>query len=250
MRAVFAALALALAAAVPAMAQTGAQHSYGVVYNVQARGMSAGDFNFSFNVNGGQYTGTAERRLTGLARTLMGNSQDYNYSVRGNVGANGAVEPVAYRHSGGRKGRVVNADFSGDGIVTTATPEMGMGNPPATEAQKRDAIDQVSMFLGMMLRPGDPCRQTIKVYLDGRSRFDFVLTPNGTENVNIAGYRGQAQRCRVAYRPIAGFGDPQEPAEMTFLFARVNGVNAPLRIEMPSDDAGVIRLDARSFTAR
>lgn len=250
MRAVLAAAALAFASIIPAAAQAPGQHAYGVTYTVIARGVPAGDFNFSFNTNGNQYSGTAQRRLTGLARTMMGNSQDYDYAVRGNLGPNGAVEPVAYRHSGGRRGRVVQADFSGEGIITTANPPMGMGLPPATEAQKVGAIDQVSMFLGMMLRPGNPCQQTIKVYLDGRSRFDFVLTPNGTENVNIAGFSGQAQKCRVAYRPIAGFGDPQQPGELTFLFAPVNGVYAPLRIEMPSEDAGVIRLDARSFTAR
>jgi hypothetical protein len=77
------------------------------------------------------------------------------------------------------------------------------------------------------------------------------MAPNGRQNVNIAGYRGQAYRCRVAFRPIAGFSDPQEPATLTFLLAPLpNGMYAPLRIEMPTDDAGVVTLEARQFSAR
>ncbi len=248
MKALAAALALAFAAIAPqALAQDG---SFSATYNVHARGMQAGEATYNFTFNGGSYTGASERRMTGMARTLLGNSQDYTYSVRGAVDAAG-VHPATYQHQGGRRGRVVNVNFTGEDIVTRANPEMGMGNPPATTAQKTGAIDQVSMFAQMLLKDGDPCQQTIKVYMDGRSRFDFVMTPNGRQNVQIAGFRGEASRCRVQFRPIAGFGDPQAPAELTFLFAEApNGMNVPIRIEMPSEDAGVIRLEARSFTAR
>ena len=49
--------------------------------------------------------------------------------------------------------------------------------------------------------------------MDGRSRFDFVMTPNGNVNVNSRAYQGPGVRCRVQFRPIAGFGDPQEAAD-------------------------------------
>jgi len=255
----FTALAAALAAlvlAAPASAQNAPSSGSGrpaqvtAVYNVHARGMEAGRFNLGVTLNNGAYQMTADRRMTGLARTLLGESQDYTYSARGQVTAAGEVRPSAYQHRGGRRDRTVRVAFGADDVVTTAEPAMGMGTPPASRAEKVGSIDQVSMFLAMMVKPGEPCRGTLRVLLDGRGRADFTMSPNGAERVSIAGYQGQAQRCRVQYRPIAGFSDPQEAAELSFLFAPIGGINAPIRIEMPSDDAGVIRLQARSFTVR
>jgi hypothetical protein len=53
----------------------------------------------------------------------------------------------------------------------------------------------------------------------------------------------------VRFQPIAGFSDPQEAETLTFLFARTqSGMYAPIRIEMPTDDVGVARLEARRLT--
>ena len=59
--------------------------------------------------------------------------------------------------------------------------------PPIAPSNSRDSAETAS---------GDPCTRTIRVYMDGRSRFDFVLTPNGRVNVNTAAYQGEALRCR------------------------------------------------------
>lgn len=237
-----------LAGAAPAQGQS-ANREFEGRYAVFARGVQAGEFTYRFSQNGAAYQASASRRLTGLARTLMGERQDYDYSVRGAVAANGALRPSAYQHRGGRRDRVVRATFTGGDIVTTATPPMGMGNPPATPAQRRGAVDQITAIASMITASGDPCRRTIPVYMDGRSRFDFVLTPNGRVEVNTPGYRGEALRCRVEFRPIAGFSDPQETEVLTFLFAPTeSGLYAPIRIEMPTDDVGVARLEARRLT--
>jgi hypothetical protein len=146
----------------------------------------------------------------------------------------------------------VEVAFNGAAPVTTATPVMGMGDPPATAQQKAGAIDQVTAIASMVAATGDPCARTLRVLMDGRSRFDFVMSANGRVNVNTRAYRGSAIRCSVQFRPIAGFPDPQTPATLTFLFApTVNGLFAPIRIEMPTDveQIGVAVLEARSFTA-
>ena len=45
-----------------------------------------------------------------------------------------------------------------------------------------------------------------------------------------------------------GFGDPQEPATLTFVFGRSSsGLWVPVNIEMPADGVGVVRLEARSM---
>jgi hypothetical protein len=226
------------------------ERSFVGVYTVNASLGNVGDFTVNYNQTNAAYEATIERRLTGFARSLAGNSQDYDYSTRGTVGANGALRPSAYRHSGGRRGRVVEVRFTANDVVTTSNPPgMGMGDPPATPAQKRGSIDQVSAIASMLVAEGDPCARTIPVFMDGRSRFDFVMSPNGRVAVNTRAFQGEAIRCRVQYRPIAGFGDPQEAAELTFLFAPTpSGMFAPIRIQMPTDDAGVVTLEARTLT--
>jgi Protein of unknown function (DUF3108) len=220
-----------------------------VTYAAVARGIGVGEFTYDFQQTGDAYQITAHRRLTGLARMLMGRSQDFSYSTRGAVTADGALRPAAYQHSGGKRNRVVSVAFSGGDAVTTAVPRMGMGNPPATQAQRRGVVDQLTAIARLITASSDPCAGTVPVFMDGRSRFDFVLTPNGTVQVDTPAYRGRALRCRVEFRPIAGFSDPQDPATLTFLFAATaSGLYAPIRIEMPSDDVGVISLEARELT--
>lgn len=246
-----AALAVALVAlAGPASAQnagSSADRRFEAVYTVNARGVDAGEFTYNFTQTGATYQVAANRRTTGGVRLLVGDDQDYAYSVRGAV-VGGALRPSQYRHQGGRRDRVVESRFTADDITTTATPHMGMGDPAATTAQKRGAVDQLTAIAAMVTATGDPCARTIPVYMDGRSRFDFVMRANGNVTVDTPAYRGQAIRCSVQYRPIAGFSDPQEPSTLTFLFARTaSGLYAPIQIEMPTAD-GIVRLDARRLT--
>jgi hypothetical protein len=244
------ALLLASAASAQSTPPDPANKSFQASYSVTARNMNVGDFNLSFSQTGQAYQVNAQRRLTGFARMLARDTQDFTYSVNGVVGADGQLHPGAYQHRGGKRNRLVRATFSANDIVTvTDPPNMSMGHPPATQAQKRGAIDQLSAIAAMVTTSGNPCSQTLHIYLDGRSRFDFAMQPNGQVAVNSGAYRGQALRCRVQFTPIAGFSDPQDPAVLTFLFAPTpSGMFAPVQIEMPSDDAGIIRLDAQRIT--
>ena len=255
MKTPIAALLLGLVLAAPAQAQTG-DIAFEGRYAAFARGIEAGVFNYRFIKTGAAYQISAERRLTGFVASLAGRNQDYTYSVRGVVGEAGALQTRAYQHQGGRRredrpnGRIVRSAFSADGVDTTTDPPgMGMGDPPATAAQKRGVVDQLTAIAALMTTAEDPCAGTMRVYMDGRSRFDFVLTPNGRVNVNTPAFRGEAIRCSVQFRPLAGFSDPQEPATLTFLFAPPrDGIYAPVQIELPSNDAGVVRLQARSLS--
>jgi Protein of unknown function (DUF3108) len=219
-----------------------------IQYAVQARGITVGTATYGYTFSGSTYRGTASHTLTGLARQLAGKRQDFTYSVSGVLTADGKPRPRTYRHQGGNRNRVVNVDFQDRAVITTSNPEMGMGVPPATPAQKLNTVDQVTMLAQMMLAQSDPCNQTVRVFLEGRTRFDLVMSPRGTQNVNIPGYRGVAQRCSVRFVPIAGFSDPMDAATLTFLFASTNGIFAPIQIQMPTDDAGIVRLDARRLT--
>ncbi|HET9231474.1 MAG TPA: DUF3108 domain-containing protein, partial [Vitreimonas sp.] len=244
-----AAMTLGLALAGPAAAQSG-NRSFDGTYSVHARGVEAGDFEFSFRQNGNSYTATASREMKGWVGAALRRSQDYNYSVNGSVAADGSLRPSQYQHQGGRRredrpnGRLIRATFSANDVVTTATPgNPNMGDPPATQAQRRGTIDQITAIAAMVTTSGDPCSRTLRIYMDGRSRFDFVFTPNGAVNIDSRAFQGPGVRCRVQFRPIAGFSDPQEAATLNFVFGRTaSGMWAPVTIEMPTDGVGVVRL--------
>lgn len=218
-------------------------------YAMSGKGIQAGVFTLSASFSNGRYTASASRRMTGVVRTLVNDAQDYSYTASGAFTDRG-LRPERYRHEGGKRGRVVEVDFTRDPPVTTATPVMGMGDPPATDAQKSGAIDQLSMLASLLTSNGDPCTRSVRVLMDGRSRFDLVFAGNGSVAVRTAAFTGTATRCSVQFRPIAGFPDPQSPATLTFLFAPMgSGVFAPIRIEMPTDvpEIGVAVLEARKL---
>jgi hypothetical protein len=250
-----AAMTLGLALAGPAAAQSG-NRSFDGTYTVHARGVEAGDFDFSFRQTGATYTATANREMKGWVGAALRRSQDYNYSVNGSVAADGSLRPSQYQHQGGRRredrpnGRLIRATFSANDVVTTATPgNPNMGDPPATQAQRRGTIDQITAIAAMVTTSGDPCARTLRIYMDGRSRFDFVFTPNGAVNIDSRAFQGPGVRCRVQFRPIAGFSDPQEAATLNFVFGRTSsGMWAPVTIEMPTDGVGVVRLEARRLS--
>lgn len=250
-----AAMTLGLALAGPAAAQSG-NRSFDGTYSVHARGVEAGDFEFSFRQTGATYTATASREMKGWVGAALRRSQDYNYSVNGTVAADGSLRPSQYQHQGGRRredrpnGRLIRATFSANDVVTTATPgNPNMGDPPATQAQRRGTIDQITAIASMVTTSGDPCSRTLRIYMDGRSRFDFVFTPNGNVNIDSRAFQGPGVRCRVQFRPIAGFSDPQEAATLNFVFGRTSsGMWAPVTIEMPTDGVGVVRLEARRLS--
>jgi hypothetical protein len=246
MRTLIAALGLSLALAAPVAAAPAPAQTISISYGIHGMGMTVGraDYEFSFADQG--YQGRSTRRATGFARSMLGSSQDFTYSVAGAVIGADKLQPTAYQHQGGKNGRVVRVQFTPATAVTTATPPMGMGNPAATEAQKVGVIDQVSLIAQMMVVSGDPCAQTLKIYMDGRARFDLTLTPDGRERVSVGEYRGHAQRCAVRMVPLAGFSDPQEEARLKFLFAPIGGYYAPVLVEMPTDSIVTIRLQATS----
>ena len=251
-------LALGVAAlAGPAPAQTGSSRSFVAAYSIHApQWRNAGDFNYSFTQTGSTYQASATREMTGIAGALLQRRQDYTYSVRGVVAEDGTLRPAQYQHQGGRRredrpnGRLIRTAFTANDAVTTAVPgPPNMGDPPATPDQRRNTIDQLTAIAALVTATGDPCARTLRVYMDGRARFDFAMAPNGNVTINSPAYRGPGVRCRVQFRPIAGFGDPQEAAILTFLLARTDsGMWAPVVIEMPTDEVGVVRLEARRIT--
>jgi Protein of unknown function (DUF3108) len=220
-----------------------------ILYAVRALSITVGTLDLSFQLSERTYSITGLRRAIGWPRLAVGVSQDFTYTVEGDVDPDGGLHPRRYQHRGGRRDRVVTVRFEGDQPITTSNQRQSPGNPPVSAEQRRGAIDQLSAIARMIAAPGDPCQGAIKVLMEGRGRFDFVMHPDGEARLSGPAYRGLGQRCRVDYLPIGGFHDPQEPAELTFLFATTDaGVHAPTRIQMPTDDVGVVTLEAQTLT--
>ncbi len=248
-----AALAGLFAASGPAGAET---RTFAAAYDMKIWGLTAGRFDLNVTFDAAAYKAATTQKTTGLVRSMVGDSQDYKASSEGVLTPAGA-RPTAYRHQGGKRNRLVTVSFTDQDVVTVADPPMGMGDPPATREQKLGATDSVSSFVEMLAMPGlrDPCNRTIKVF-DGRGRFDLVFRPDGREAVATGAWKGQAFRCSVAYKRIAGFRkpDPGEKQEafdqpLKFLFAPLQGgLYAPVRVEMPTEDVGVAVLEARSLS--
>lgn len=247
-------LAGSAAAQQPAPAAAPATRSFEATFAVIGRGIEVGDFNYRFQQTGNAYSASATRVMKGWVGAALNRSQDYRYSVRGAVAEDGSLRPSAYEHQGGRRredrphGRLIRATFTANDVVTTASPgRANMGDPPATPAQRRGVIDQITAIAALITENGDPCGQTLHVYMDGRARFDFAMRAGTVANINSPAYRGPGVRCTVDFRPIAGFGDPQRPATLTFLISNPGpgGMRAPITIEMPTDGFGVVRLEAR-----
>jgi Protein of unknown function (DUF3108) len=221
--------------------------AFSVTFGIVARGVSVGTAAYNFSFTDGRYSATATRRATGVARDLVGTRQDYQYAVSGLYDGT-TLRTRSFRSSGGRRNRVITSVFSDTAVTTTANMEMNMGNPPATAAQRSGVVDDVTMLGRMLIARNSPCIGTVRVLAEGRRRFDLVMSANGTQNVNIAGFRGQAVRCSVRFNPIAGFSDPIDPGNLTFLFANSGGYFVPVQIEMPTEDAGTVRFRATRFS--
>lgn len=235
-------------ATVPTSAPAAAPRVMEVDYDIRLGVMGVvGEAKMRITVNGGAYSAQLTRQATGVARWAVGNAQDYVLTARGALTGDG-TRPATYERKGGKRGRVVQVAFTGADVVTTATPALGsMGNPPATRAQKLEAVDDLSAFVAMAFEGGaQPCTRTVKVF-DGRQRYDLAMTPNGAIRVDTRGFRGQAQRCSVAYRPVAGFTDPvRSSGPMTFVFAPIApNVWAPTQIETKTEDGETAVLSAR-----
>ena len=231
----------------PSMPTSGQAGSFSADYDVDAMGLH-GTFSYMFKIAGPDYEAGAQRRMDGLARMLVKQSQDYTYVARGVVASSG-VTPSTFEQRGGKHGRLVHVDFSEHDVVTTTTPPVSDVTGAPTRQDKLGSLDLVSFFVAMTINHRPPCTDVLKVF-DGRSLFKFAMEPGGRQDVSTSAWRGSAYRCRVHYVPIAGFRDPQRNTDLTFLFAPLpNGWFAPISIQLPGTDIGTVTLEARRLSA-
>lgn len=203
------------------------------------------------------YRITSNVKTTGLADVLV--DYDLSLSATGYTLEDG-LQTYAYvsQNRDGKKNRRVELTYGAQDVAMTATPAFGdLGNPPATPAQKLDALDPISALMSFGLEPRtdseNPCGGPIKIF-DGRQLSWLHLTYAGMKNVRSEAWRGEAIECHVDLEKVAGFKEQSQPGDdnlagidgplKMWLAPMPNGANWPVRIEAETDDIGKVVLQA------
>ncbi|MCZ4297020.1 DUF3108 domain-containing protein [Henriciella marina] len=212
-----------------------------LVYEVKATAWAlfipiTGRANFRMDLQPDTYSINGVVKTTGLADILV------NYDMR--LAASGYVrddrlEPYAYvsQNRDGKKNRRVEMTYGASDVAMTAKPAFGnLGEPPATPAQKLEAADPLTAFLGHAFTPrpadGNPCGGPMKIF-DGRQLTHLHFENAGLKQVKTDAYRGEAYECHVSMDKIAGYDADEINAKET-----LTGIDGPLRMWMAPMDNG------------
>ena len=198
---------LAVAAAVPAYAQTKLEANYRATLG----GIPVGRGAWIVEFGADQYTMAATAQAGGVLSVLAGG--EGSAAARGAV-QGGKLQPAAYLvNMKTSKGRFdeIRMGIAGGAVKDLIVEPIMPHNPervPLTEAHKRGVIDP--MTAGVLPNPSSPgigpdaCQRNLPIF-DGRMRYDLNLTFKRIEQINIEkGYQGPAVVCAVAYRPVSG----------------------------------------------
>ncbi|WP_017932428.1 DUF3108 domain-containing protein [Robiginitomaculum antarcticum] len=144
------------------------------------------------------------------------------------------------------KGRRVEIKYDAAGNpVTAIEPRFGsMGVPPATDQERREAVDALSAIMQFMTighKYGtQPCTGSIPVF-DGKQRYNLNLKPAGNKTISQSSYRGETVRCNLFMENVSGY-DPED-------LLTAEEANTPLVIYLANyENAGMwvpVRFDYR-----
>ena len=213
-------------------------------YEASWTGMSAAQITVAVSMTHNAYSATANLKPSGLTSITnhLRKSTTYTAQSRGAFGPNGSALPAHYNHHGGKKNRQVSVDFAPRDVQVSATPIFGsMGDPAASAAQRREAMDSLTAIVSLIsAAPEEACTQSLKIF-DGRARYNLNLSPAGAEQIKVGGYQGKATKCTIAYKRIAGFESKKDEKPLfdkpvSIWFAPTsNGLIAPAKVAVDSN---------------
>lgn len=183
-----------------------------VRYSLSLIGLPLGTAGMTVTLEPNSYQLEGDAKLTGLASLIS--------SAKGAASASGAISlghivPATYAttSANAKLTRTVRMGMNAGTVrAVEISPPIFDDSPdrvPVTEADKRNIIDPLSAMV-MPVPSGQPvvgpaaCNRTIPVF-DGDSRFDLVMSYNGTRDVKATGYSGPVAVCAVRYIPVAGY---------------------------------------------
>ena len=257
-----AAVAMGLAAAVPAPAQ--AQSRLEAHYTATLAGIPIGRGTWSISLGETKYSATATGETTGLMRVFTGGGG--TTTVNGTI-TNGRLLSAGYLANieSRKKSSAIRLVFE-KGVLKetkiTPTPDPDPERVPVTEAHTRGILDPMTASLVRAPGNGDPlspesCNRKLSVF-DGRIRYDLQLAYKRMDRVKAdKGYAGPVLVCSVYFVPVAGYVPSRRSIkylssmrDTEVWLAPIAGtrVLAPFRAQGPTP-IGLARLEADQFVA-
>jgi hypothetical protein len=146
-------------------------------------------------------------------------------------------------HAYAKKRRVTAMRSDGQIVNVEVDPTYrNLGEPPASEEQKRAARDPLSSILamGMNVARTRTCEGAYATF-DGRHLYNLTFAGGKTGRYDTDGYDGPVLKCNVRYEPVAGFEKKQAKdsrkktpkAEIWFALTGDPGFAPPVKIELP-----------------
>jgi hypothetical protein len=221
-------------------------------YTVSQSGLPVLDVDLALQLTDASYRLTSISRARGLARLFLPSEQ--RAEVQGGL-AGREVRPFRYMAEGNwRSGqrRTVLDYIGGSPRLAVLEPPEGPDRIPVPPDQIEGTIDSLSALVRLSLATAATgrCDLTGSVF-DGRRRLEWSSRTLGAGPAPMAGVAGQALRCALESRLVAGFRRGDDPAEVgkpreAEAWIAVLGPGLPpmpVRVEFPSTFLGAMRLD-------
>jgi hypothetical protein len=222
-----------------------------VRYEVRVRGLLVAQVEATLDLAGPRYAVKTSSRTLGVASVFAGSEQ---VAIAEGSWRGAAPQPARYRLDGTWRGgrRAVALDWAG------TTPRLAALEPPNSgereevpPALQRDTIDALSALAKLARSVAETGRCDLEAQVfDGRRRIDYTARTLGPTVLPAGGtWSGQALRCDIEGRLLAGFRNGQntaeqrEPQPATAWMVAVGPQRLPLPvlIEWPSRWFGTVR---------
>jgi hypothetical protein len=160
----------------------------------------------------GDQTFTTNARLRSYGVLSLFRKVDNRSSAEGRIAGGHAFSHAFHSQNvDGRSNRRVAVTWTGADVVTEATPGYNghLGEPPASRAQRLEAVDPLTALVRMALTEDEAelCRGTVR-FFDGKQRYDVDFLGRQTGGVSLREQRLGLTRpihCQVRFREVAGF---------------------------------------------
>lgn len=238
----------ALAGGAPALRAMPVEASY----SVSQSGLAVMDVQLALHLTEASYRLESVSRARGLARLFLPSEQ--RAEVQGGL-VGREVRPLRYIAEGNwRSGarRTVLDYLGGAPRLAVLEPPEGPDRIPVPPDQMAGTIDSLSALVRLSLDAAATGRcDSAGAVFDGRRRLEWSSRTLGVGAPPVAGVSGQALRCRLESRLVAGFRRGDDPAEAgrpreAEAWIAVLGAGLPpmpIRVEFPSTFLGAMRLD-------